>query len=214
MTPGKVNMCASQTSPSATLPNAMGSRRPCRRIMASVDASRNTTARVTIMVMSSAGTYQLRGNVRPGSSVPRTETSSMTVTLTSPSRPRLPIVRRRDITRSPGAARTGGTDMPAICMAGREREVKELSRFVTNSDSDHPALSAGCRLAEHPLRPDHLEEGGLLEDRHLEALRPLELRTRVGADHEVVRLLRDRRANGPAKRLDPLLGLAAGHGRE
>ena len=143
-------MCASQTSPSATLPNAMGKRRPCRRIMASVDASRNTTARVTTTVMSRAGTYQVRGNVRSGSSVPRTETSSMTVTLNSASRPRLPIVRRRVITRSPGAARTGGTDMPAICIADRQREVKELSRFVTNSDSGHPALSAGCRVAEDP----------------------------------------------------------------
>ena len=102
-------------------------------MMESVEDSMRTTARVTTIAMSSAGTYQVSGRVRSGNSAPRTATSKRTVMLSKASRPRRPIVRSRAMTRPPGAARTGGTDMPAICMAGREREVKELSRFVTKS---------------------------------------------------------------------------------
>src|SRR2546421_953174 len=58
------------------------------------------------------------------------------------------------------------------------------------------------------------EEGLFVEDRHLEAVRLLDLGARVGADHEVVSLLRHARSDRSAQPLDRLLRLAPGHGTE
>src|SRR5438552_9090189 len=58
------------------------------------------------------------------------------------------------------------------------------------------------------------QEGGFVEDVYFEALRLLKLRPRIGANDEVVRLLRYVGADSATQQLDPLLGLATGQRAE
>ena len=137
------------------------------------------------MALSSTGTYQVRGNVASGKSAPRTETSMMAAAASKASRPRAPIRLRCPTARPLGPARTGGIDIRAICVARPERKVKELSQVVTNSYSVHQGLYGFF----HGAILEQGEEGRLVEDGDLEALGLLELRARVGAGDQVVRLL-------------------------
>src|SRR5438132_14207706 len=162
ITPGKVSMWASQTMPSMVLAKARASRRSCRRMMTSSAQRNRTTASVTTIATSRTDTYQVSGRVPLGISAASTETPARRAAPSRISAPRLPIGRSCGRT-SPEVRATGGTTIPAICVAAPQREVKELSQFVTNSDSVHRALSDGAA--------DQFEERRLVEDGDLEALR-------------------------------------------
>src|SRR5919204_3086941 len=227
-TPGKLSMWASQTSASARLAEAAVSKRLWRRSTTSMDDSVRTTRRVTTLALSSAGAYQVRGRLPCGSTAATNTTMVRPMAVEAAVRPREPMPSSRPATRPAGTVSSGGIDMPAIWMAVREREVKDLSQFVTSSDSRDPVLAThgvwqhpppgpsptrweGLSRSDADLLPEKLQERRLVEDRDLEFLRFFQLRTGIGANDQVIRFLADVRADRTPERLDPLLRLRARH---